>query len=776
MKKVALLVGVKKYKDEGITPLKFAAEDVTVLGEALENRCEFNEVCVLAKPSGNEEPTLRNILKKLQEFAQQLERDDLFLFHFSGHGVEIDGKGYLLTRETVMSYPQLSSLSLEMLEEALTKLEAKQRILLIDACRNSPQVARGDEDNLMADVIARDIQAVAQSRAAAGATTALLSACDVGQRAYEWSEKGHGVFTYYLLHGIKGREIWRGNRLRFSELANYTQQKVKKWSEKAGGLTTSQNPWFKQFGIAQDIILAGPKDDDVKSKNENNDTSGELAKVKRLKEKIVRLENGTDEILQPLQRELEGADNILRMCQEACTIMESLVPDDQKETLQTAMEQDEQIDDLLKLPEKPYEPYVYQLMAAKLANDICDSIQNNYEEKKRQEIVKIEEQLEPLIREVFAHESEHLESELDSFFDRQVIDIVPFPKPAWDDFETDLARICPYLTEIDQIRPKAEDKHDERCWRFACNQRKSKSYRRYIEAVPKGRHIAEAWRVIYLRRMSDDELRKRYLQNVTSPLTRKDVALALRSRSIYGAITGTFVGILVGYVLFSILLLGINKTKWTECLGEVMTCFSFSHGKLIGAALGAVVGGFVFSVVARYMGRRRDAFKWPNGFLLGACPGSFLLLIIGTIFGALRTFDLGEGVPETISIFCSAVSVGLLGGIAGIILSSVPSGIIWWILTHLGKGKVYNDLAKSSIEATRRISIGKLAKEIGVDVHAILERCQSEDLVDVKDPKSTVPANIAEKIHQWFKLEEDQQKTSEHSASPTEADTSNNNA
>ena len=29
-----------------------------------------------------------------------------------------------------------------------------------------------------------------------------LYACNVGERAYEWSEKGYGVFSYYFLEGL----------------------------------------------------------------------------------------------------------------------------------------------------------------------------------------------------------------------------------------------------------------------------------------------------------------------------------------------------------------------------------------------------------------------------------------------------------------------------------------------------------------------------------------------------------------------------------------------
>jgi hypothetical protein len=186
----------------------------------------------------------------------ELRPDDLFLFFFSGHGIESGDQSYLLLRDGRHMYPQDTGLSMRLLRDNLARLEAGRRVLLIDACRNDPRAGKGAGDNCMGDLLSRDIRAVAKAtpRRNVG-TTALLCACGAGQRAYEWPAWGHGVFTHYLLEGMDGA-AWKGKSLEFQHLAAYTQGEVQRWSEKTPGLGVPQEPWFEQFGVADSIVMA----------------------------------------------------------------------------------------------------------------------------------------------------------------------------------------------------------------------------------------------------------------------------------------------------------------------------------------------------------------------------------------------------------------------------------------------------------------------------------------------------------------------------------------
>jgi len=255
VKKHALIVGVEDYRDRMISHLLFARADALALGEQLRSRCGFDQVVVLAGQAGEAVPDLHNVLGALDDLAGDLHDDDLFLFFFAGHGVEIGGRPYLLTREARLNYPGIGALDLELLKQAFARMPARWRVLLLDACRNSPDAGRGDSSNLMAHSLARDVQAVLRAQPRAAITTALLSACRPGQRAYEWPAKGHGVFTHFLLSGLSGA-AWSGTTLEFKALAGYVQREVARWSS-ATAAPQPQEPWYQEEGLAAPILLAG---------------------------------------------------------------------------------------------------------------------------------------------------------------------------------------------------------------------------------------------------------------------------------------------------------------------------------------------------------------------------------------------------------------------------------------------------------------------------------------------------------------------------------------
>ncbi|MBP8132002.1 MAG: SUMF1/EgtB/PvdO family nonheme iron enzyme, partial [Candidatus Hydrogenedentes bacterium] len=91
----------------------------------------------------------------------------------------------------------------------LAQAGARDTLLVLDCCQNRPAgrgaaaaaLERGAEGQLSS--MARDIQAAQSERGLERIpTVAIMSACREGQRAYEWPDKAHGVFTAHLLEGM----------------------------------------------------------------------------------------------------------------------------------------------------------------------------------------------------------------------------------------------------------------------------------------------------------------------------------------------------------------------------------------------------------------------------------------------------------------------------------------------------------------------------------------------------------------------------------------------
>ena len=149
----------------------------------------------------------------------------------------------------------LSAIPLDRVSKILSTVKAQQLLTVIDACRNNPETGRSDQDNLLSDNFTRGFK-IRRSSSNAGkpSVSATLYACNVGERAYEWAEKGHGVFSYYLLQGLKGKAANSKGEVVVTDLADYTQREVMRWAGEFRG--KKQTPWLDQSGGAKLVLVA----------------------------------------------------------------------------------------------------------------------------------------------------------------------------------------------------------------------------------------------------------------------------------------------------------------------------------------------------------------------------------------------------------------------------------------------------------------------------------------------------------------------------------------
>ncbi len=176
-----------------------------------------------------------NIVKRLGILAQQVKSSDTLVFYFSGHGIVNNGSSFLLAANsdtTTQNTLEMSAVPLDRVSKILSSVKAQQLLTIIDACRNNPEIGHSREDNVLTDDFSKGFK-IRRSRGSNGqpSVSATLYACNVGERAYEWSEKGHGVFSYYLLEGLNGKVANSQGQVTVTGLAEYTQSKVVDWAE-----------------------------------------------------------------------------------------------------------------------------------------------------------------------------------------------------------------------------------------------------------------------------------------------------------------------------------------------------------------------------------------------------------------------------------------------------------------------------------------------------------------------------------------------------------------
>ncbi len=99
--------------------------------------------------------------KAVKASRDSLDKVDVGLFFFAGHGMQIEGTNYLLALDTDMDGEDTdakhSSLSLDKVVEVMGKSKAQTKIIILDACRKNPwerRWNRGPESRGLASIYA----------------------------------------------------------------------------------------------------------------------------------------------------------------------------------------------------------------------------------------------------------------------------------------------------------------------------------------------------------------------------------------------------------------------------------------------------------------------------------------------------------------------------------------------------------------------------------------------------------------------------------------------
>lgn len=221
-KSFVLIIANEEYTQVENVP--FAFND----GEIFERYCQKT----LGVPQTNikriANATLNNIrtgLSWLEQIADAYNGEANIIFYYAGHGIpnESNGSAYLLPVDGVGN-DVTTGYSLDKLYADLGSKPAKSVIVLLDACFSG---ARRDGGMLAS---ARGVAIKAKQNAPKG-NMVVLSAAQGDETAYPYKDKGHGLFTYYLLKKLQESK----GDVTLGELADYVTAEVKKQSVVVNG-------------------------------------------------------------------------------------------------------------------------------------------------------------------------------------------------------------------------------------------------------------------------------------------------------------------------------------------------------------------------------------------------------------------------------------------------------------------------------------------------------------------------------------------------------------
>jgi hypothetical protein len=246
----AVVVGVGRYENPGIPRLKYAVPDAEAFHATLLAAGFKKDNAILLTDRSDRKPTLKNIKWALGTFLSRAARkDDTVVIFFAGHGApEIDPRGierdglakYLIPTDADPDDLFSTALPMDDLQTIFARLESERVVAFIDACYSG---AAGGRTFAAKKTRATSVDDLFLERLARAKGRAIMTASRPAEVSMELPELGHGVFSYFLLQGLKGAaDANRDGIVTLDELYAYVEQQVTRKSRSVGG---NQHPVMK---------------------------------------------------------------------------------------------------------------------------------------------------------------------------------------------------------------------------------------------------------------------------------------------------------------------------------------------------------------------------------------------------------------------------------------------------------------------------------------------------------------------------------------------------
>ena len=192
----AVIIGIGAYQDERLN-LSYTVNDAQglydLLTDPLYGAIPKENVQLLL----SEEATTANIRKALNALRRKATPDDTVIIYYSGHGAPEEDQTYWVTYDADIDDLLSTALSSNDIADMLDRISSKQLITFLDSCYSAATVKRTHQSRSIPTEIPWD--------KFTGEGRVIISASNGKELSLELDEYKHGVFTYYLLEGLKGK-------------------------------------------------------------------------------------------------------------------------------------------------------------------------------------------------------------------------------------------------------------------------------------------------------------------------------------------------------------------------------------------------------------------------------------------------------------------------------------------------------------------------------------------------------------------------------------------
>ena len=221
--KVALVIGVSDY--QFVRKLTSSTRDAQAFYDLLIHQFKFDPLSItfLTDDPGTPEkqrPSYTYLKHAVSTFLQRVDANSEVVFFYSGHGIRTGDEDYLVPLDADPQDIAGSCISYDRLKRQLETKTPRRALLITDACRSLNQ-AKGDTGTGFGQGGASDLPQIAE-----------LVSCQPTQVSWEGTDFQQGVFTHYLLAGLKGEPeaSTADGMVTFDSLQQFVRGKVKAYT------------------------------------------------------------------------------------------------------------------------------------------------------------------------------------------------------------------------------------------------------------------------------------------------------------------------------------------------------------------------------------------------------------------------------------------------------------------------------------------------------------------------------------------------------------------
>ncbi|MFO0730990.1 MAG: caspase family protein [Nitrospiraceae bacterium] len=225
----AVVIGISKYKT--VHPLRYADVDAQAFYDYLMRNVGVppeNATLLL-----NEQATLMNLKRTLgTDLKRKAAEKDTVIIYYAGHGApEADASAsdddglekYIVPYDADPKDLYSTGLPMREVETIFNRLAPERVIFISDSCYSGATAGRTFATASRRAVVSESFL----SRLSKGKGRIVLSASKASEVSEEREDLGHGVFTYYLLEGLRGQaDTDRDGMITVDEAYGYVSKKV----------------------------------------------------------------------------------------------------------------------------------------------------------------------------------------------------------------------------------------------------------------------------------------------------------------------------------------------------------------------------------------------------------------------------------------------------------------------------------------------------------------------------------------------------------------------